>query len=933
MNVIPKKMVTGSTIIFSLFLLCPGTGLYAGDQGQTEVLTVKNNRVACSVHLRDGRILYDRIKSLKPGGGTLSTDAGFGLNFMWTGWRAPGKANNGDNPVVLTKKDFKVTRSAARDPEAGQPNGEIELLLKGDGMDLEVKILYSLGKDDFYVRRKIALRDAKYHKHFLRKISALDTVMISPSAETHLIKEGGFGQPIALKLPPAGAFFGMEYPAAQNHARLEDNRYRISCSQMIGKKIGQEWLESQWTVAALTPDSRVKYWFFNYLHDIRVAPLKPYTLYNSWYDLRAVDYPSKEPTKENNVMNEKNVMRMIGLVRENMIEKHGIKMDAFVLDDGWDVYKSDWELRKEQFPNGMKPIADELKKTGTDLGIWFGPTGGYSARMQRVNWMKAHGYETVGQEKSWHNEMLCLGGKKYGELFKKRAVDFVKNDGVGFFKWDGIQFSCSEPDHGHAIGIYSRRAVLDTLIGICRAVQKANPRVFLNITSGTWLSPWWLKYTNQIWMDGRDYAHSDVPSISPRDSAITYRDFVLYEDFKNKDLWFPIANLMTHGIIKGHLQKLGGEAEPIDKFTDNALLYFARGVSMWELYISPDLLTPAEWNAIGKSITWAKERFPVLTNTRMIGGDPAQRATYGYVHFKGKRGIIAARNPYVEPRPLEVKLDPHLGLDPGAASLVLERVYPTRWISPQIYSAGAAISLPLNGYETAVYELYPLAEATEPLLADVVFEPARTTGGAYALKAYDIGPNPRLLNPEKVRKIHADGKKDILLADFNLPSQKMVQPVTDIALNPGGKKQPRKKGKTLVNAHFTMTESSRDAVLAVLLQHKNKSGKKSTPVATIRLNGKKTVPSVEKVKGMWVWYTVPLSPGAQKADISITPAKGKKNWKGKVSLWVVCRQKHKSMDISFKTAGKTARLRSFPPAPWSAGETVRNVKLGEVEVH
>jgi hypothetical protein len=224
-----------------------------------------------------------------------------------------------------------------------------------------------------------------------------------------------------------------------------------------------------------------------------------------------------------------------------MIEKHHISLDAFVLDDGWDVYQSDWQLRKETFPNGLKPLADTLKKMGTSLGLWMGPTGGYSFRMKRVNWMKEHGYEVVGTGRDY--SMLCLGGKKYSELFRKRITGFVANDGVAYFKWDGIQFS-----------IYSRRAIMESVIEKCRAVRAVNPNVYLNITSGTWLSPWWVKYANQIWMQGEDYGYADVPSISQRDAAMTYKDMVLYDDFKNHDWWFPVANLMTHGSSRGTLK-------------------------------------------------------------------------------------------------------------------------------------------------------------------------------------------------------------------------------------------------------------------------------------------------------------------------------------------------------------------------------------------
>jgi hypothetical protein len=291
---------------------------------------------------------------------------------------------------------------------------------------------------------------------------------------------------------------------------------------------------------------------------------------------------------------------------------------------------------------------------------------------------------------------------------------------------------------------------MESVVDLCRAVRAENPGIFLNITSGTWLSPWWMKYANMIWMQGRDYGYANVPSISKRDAAITYRDVVLYENYGVNDSWFPISNLMTHGIIKGHLQKLGGEAEPLDKFTDNAILYFARGVTMWELYISPNLLTDEEWNAMAKSIGWAKDRFEILKSTEMIGGDPGNKEAYGYVHFFKDRGIIAVRNPFIQPRILKVKLDPAYGLCPKASSLVLERVYPFRRVSPHLYAAGAALDLPLQGYETGIYEIYPLEKAIEPLLAGVTFDVVKEKGKDYVLEVRNRNRQVRLLNPGTV---------------------------------------------------------------------------------------------------------------------------------------------------------------------------------------
>ena len=86
--------------------------------------------------------------------------------------------------------------------------------------------------------------------------------------------------------------------------------------------------------------------------------------------------------------------------------------------------------------------------------------------------MKAHGYETVGHTP--HDAMMDIAGPKYSALFKKRTTDFARQ-GVGYFKWDGIQFSSSEPGNGHPVGYFSRRAALESIFATCKAVRAINP--------------------------------------------------------------------------------------------------------------------------------------------------------------------------------------------------------------------------------------------------------------------------------------------------------------------------------------------------------------------------------------------------------------------------------------------------------------------------
>jgi hypothetical protein len=877
-------------------------------------LGLENEWVLLTVTVRDGALVGDRLEGrpdwLAAHGASsvaFQTDGDFGLDLMYTGWRAPDRVHNADNPIVLSNDDFEVVEHRF-DQESGGAGG-LSLLLRGRRMPLEVRIEYRLGPQDSYVRRRLAVRDPESGRHYLRSIWPVRARLDGASA---VIKDGGFGMPVALEGQDGGAFLGLEYPAGTNGAERDPTgALRVEAGVEVGRQIPEDWLDSEPVVWGLSPDRHVKRWFESYLDDIRVAPLRPYVLYNTWYDVRSPEYTDRAY----DVMNRKNLRRIIDDFRDVMDSHPGFQLDTFVLDDGWDVYASDWDLRDEEFPGGLEPVGEDLESIDADLGIWFGPTGGYSFRQRRIDWMAGSGYEVVGDQ-------LCLAGERYHELLKSRTVEMVRDSGAAYFKWDGIQFSCSEEDHGHPVGIYSRRAVLDALVDLSDAVRREDPDIFLNITSGTWLSPWWLRYANTIWMQGRDYGYSDVPSISRRDAAITYRDVVLYQDFGVHDFWFPIANLMTHGIIKGHLQKLGGEVEPLDKFTDNAVLYFARGVAMWELYVSPDLLSKGEWSAIVEGMAWARDRFDTLSSTEMIGGDPGGREAYGYVHFKDQSGVVAVRNPFIEPGTIDVALDPALGIAADASSLVLERVYPTRWIAPRLYAAGDVIQLPLVGYETAVYELYPVESAGRPVLAGVTFEAVREDGADSEWTVLATGEEVRLLNPELVRSIHYDGG-EVAPDRLEVVSRPDEAPASDITVS---------ETSSGIEVDLEIGSWVERATLALLYEPPSRVDEKEHPVVRTWLDGASVPAGVEQQEGRWSWHLIEVAPGSHTARIKLESSRPDTPVRGSVSIWLVASHRPDGKSIRFEPRVEFDAARPMPPRPWPSGELRSMQKLGEIRL-
>lgn len=923
--------------IYTSFLLILFCVIYFSTEIYAQKLNIGNELISINVNIKDGVLQSDSVFFKKDTQNLLMlSDADFKADFFWTDWRYPGKDNNGDNSISLTKKDFTFQSSEIKKIES---KTELIVFLKAIQLPIEVKLTYSIEEGKTYFRRHLTMRDMKHGIHFLEMIHpSCQNILLSENVDFSssdmsikvegseeymnlgssksskdrlmILKAGSFGQPVAVQLLETGFFAGLEFPASINSIIHNANSsLSLDCSQNIGEEVKKEWVQTESVVYGFVASQNVKNSFMDYVKDICVAEVKPYTLYNSWYDLRSVVYPR---VPEENIMNEKNVLRMVDLVRKNMIEKHNISLDAFVLDDGWDIYESDWKLRSEQFPHGMKPIADKLKETNTDLGIWFGPTGGYSFKMQRLKWMSKHGYEMIHDyDTTYGHSMMCLAGEKYSKLFEKRVVNFVKNDGVSFFKWDGIQFSCSNPNHGHPVGRYSRRATINALHGICDAVRAENKDTYLNITSGTWLSPWWLKYSNQIWMDGMDYAFANVPSITKRDNAITYRDFVLYDDFHQKDLWFPIANLMTHGIIKGKLDHIGGLQEPIDKFTDNALLYFARGVSMWELYISPDILTDQEWTAISKSIKWAKQRFDILDKTFLVGGNPMKNETYAYLHFQDDRGVIAARNPSVQPQILYIPLDSKYGIDPMASNLVIEKTYPLGFVSPQLYSAGGMIKIELQGYETAIFDIYPIEKTEMPLVAGVKYN--RTiNSGEVEYQLFGCNAEAKIMNPDKAKSIIFNDE-EIKSTKIDLSGNKInEEPVFNL-------KGSSKRDVFIIKGTISLPGNYSKSQLAVLLIPDEKQ--KETQCEFV-INKKDVNCDVQAQKGKWEWYTCDVNK-ENNIEIEIS---GDDYWKGKAEVWLVTYQNNKTSMLKIRT-DKDAEFLTQTPKPWNAGVERKQIKL------
>ncbi len=620
--------------------------------------------------------------------------AEFGIRFVYE--RLDYWAGQ-ENPIEIGAGDCVFRRYRIEPQEGGTRKLVVSYLWKQrppewsydtdrESPGLEIDVIYTLEEDKPYMRKQIRLTSPGGKFYFVEELAA-EEISIGGARVLHQ----GFGQPVYT----AEMFLGLEFPGSEN--RLRDGRIRLS--HYPGVLLGKQPWESHTAVWGVAPWGRTRAAFLDYIRDIRVAPASPFLLYNTWYDMRT---PERDRGIKAGTLDYEQCLERIRSFRENLVD-HGIRLKSFVLDEGWDRYTPFWEINTRAFPGGFGKLKKALKDIGSGLGLWLGPIGGYGEGLR----LRSEAGRRAGLEVS-HKGYLDLAGARYNRVLTGRLLEYIKRYDVNYYKLDGILFGYGDTDHGITPGLFAREAQTEALTGILDTLHAARPDLFTNITVSSWLSPWWLMHTDCVWMSGKDYGWlRSLPSPSKRDLAISYRDKVCFENFRSLEHQFPMNSLMTVGVIKGEYQYLGDPDETVDKWTNNLVVNFSRGISMWELYISPQIISPEEWSSLRHTIRWAEANSSVLlANTTMVGGDPAERECYGYFHYSAPKMILTVRNPYIQPAVFRMKLDyEHGWLKPGKETYLPLTVYPYRAVEQPWLGYGDTIEVRLSGYETRVIEL------------------------------------------------------------------------------------------------------------------------------------------------------------------------------------------------------------------------------------
>jgi hypothetical protein len=436
-------------------------------------------------------------------------------------------------------------------------------------------------------------------------------------------------------------------------------------------------------VLGVVPAGQLRRGFQAYLENERAAPFRTFLHYNSWYD---IGYFTPYTEAE--------ALAVVQAYGNQLVEARGVHMDSFLFDDGWDDTSRLWQFSKD-FPTGFASLRDATAKIGAAPGVWLSPWGGYGPpRQARLATARAAGFEVDDQG-------LALSGPKYYALFHDTTVNLLRRYGINQFKLDGT----GSPDKVTPGSEFdSDFAAAIALIGDLRAIK---PDLFINLTTGTWPSPFWLLTADSIWRGGDDHSFAGVGS--DRQRWITYRDADTYGGIVRLGPLFPLNSLMLHGII--FARKAQGLDHAADgDFEDEVRTYFASGTGLQEMYISPDLLSAKNWDDLAAAAKWARARAAVLRDSHWIGGDPVRGEVYGWAAWAPGQATLALRNPTDRPARFEFDLGAALELPAGEANTwqatpVYAKSAPRHWRS------GENVVVNLQPFEVLVWDLAPASAA------------------------------------------------------------------------------------------------------------------------------------------------------------------------------------------------------------------------------
>lgn len=668
---------------------------------------LENSYISRQLEIKDGKLMTQFIEN------KLMNTKLVPLNCQEFVLRLSDGTEHTGTDRLVSNKDFKVRNVQTYVSEDGQTSG-YKFTLYNSRENMEVILHYELKEDKFFCHKylhiipgnaitieqidveSIAFEDA-YQNYTIKNITTQAPANWKP----------GLGQPIYTL--QTGTFWGVEFPAAYNTV----NNKLLSCSYQIGKSLKKgECYTSYKSVVGVSDDTNyIDDAFYCYIGQIRKRPLRLQIQYNSWFDY------GKHVT-------EKEFLSSVQKIQKELVtERQCPALNAYVIDDGWQDISltanwSDtvWTINREKFSKDFSESFDAVTEVNSQLGVWLSPAsilGGLSM----VPRMKGYGFETLDYG-------MSMTGKTYMDKLEQR-VCYLAQKGISYFKFDGLfghlnirdfeingrgtpimpqldiagftsndrRLNSSRYDE---LKLYYLTAGTERLMKVFNHLSEINPEIFIAITNGAYLSPWWLQYIDVVWLINAD----DAARGSSRTDELVYRDNIYYQIWTEENTKFPMNAIFNHEPKKNRFD------ETSESFKNYLYMNLSRGTGFIELYIKTHKLSQSDWDVLAEGLKWSHKFFPTFQHIKMHGGSPRHKEIYGYSGWNKELGYVSIHNPSDKIQKYTFTLDRNLGLKPNNSNVfhVSSPINHLKNRLKETYCYGDTISIDLNPKEIVLLD-------------------------------------------------------------------------------------------------------------------------------------------------------------------------------------------------------------------------------------
>jgi hypothetical protein len=589
--------------------------------------TVQNNLIEAAWQIRDGRLTSLTIRDKTPHAGfmdaTLALNGPFSIELKDIGVFRTSELQL-RNPATVEQLTPNPSASRASDR---LPGVTVHYPLADPAGQFQADWALTLRQGSSYIRQLLTITAGR------KPLPLSGIVMIDVRTPGIAVSGTVKGSPLI-----AGNFFlGFESPLSESSVAGDRGVSELHSGVPIGA--GQSAQYS--SVVGVTPAGQTRRAFLTFLERERAHPYRTFLHYNSWFDIGFF-----------NPYTQQEALNRIHAFGDELNKKRGVTLDSFLFDDGWDDTNDLWKIRPD-FKDGFAPLTKAAAEYGTAPGVWLSPWGGYGpAKRARVVTAKRDGYEIV-------DGGLALSGPRYYKLFHDAVTGMVKNYGVNQFKLDGTG-NVDQVVKGSAFS-----SDFDAAIHLIGDLRQLKPDLYINLTTGTWPSPFWLFYSDSIWRGGDDTEFAGLGS--DRERWITYRDGDTYDEIVKQGKLYPLNSLMLHGIVFAqkapHLS-----TDPDHDFANEVHSYFGTGTQLQEMYITPSLLNEADWDVLAETAKWSRRNASTLVDTHWVGGDPRWLQVYGWAAWSPQKAILTLRNPSNHPQDFTLDVAQAFELPIGATS-------------------------------------------------------------------------------------------------------------------------------------------------------------------------------------------------------------------------------------------------------------------------